>query len=218
MNHWLRIPALIALCVASMSCAPDLTPEPTATTLTPAFGLQGTDVSVSITGTNFVAGGTSVFVSGVDVVATNVNVDSATSLSATFTISASAEMGERLVTVHTAGGTTDPLTFTVGLPVPTLASVEPNTSAQGGVVGVTLTGTNFVADGTTVAVSGADVAVSNVNVTSSTTLTADFTTALAAAVGPRDVTVTTGGGTSGPQVFTIIVGPAITSSPRWPRT
>ena len=68
---------------------------------------------------------------------------------------------------------------------------------------VTLTGTNFVVGATTVAVGGGGVTVTNVVVGSSTSLTASFVLDLAAAAGPRTVTVTTAGGTSGAQTFTI---------------
>ena len=68
---------------------------------------------------------------------------------------------------------------------------------------VTLTGTNFVAGATTVAVAGGGMTVTNVVVGSSTSLTASFVLDLAAAFGARTVTVTTAGGTSGAQTFTI---------------
>ena len=68
---------------------------------------------------------------------------------------------------------------------------------------VTLTGTNFVVGATTVNVSGAGVTVTNVVVGSATSLTASFVIDPAAAVGARTVTVTTAGGTSGAQTFTI---------------
>ena len=80
---------------------------------------------------------------------------------------------------------------------PTLTSVSPNQGMPGTTVAVTLTGTNFVVGATTVNVSGAGVTVTNVVVGSATSLTASFVLDPAAAVGPRTVTVTTAGGTSG---------------------
>ena len=56
-------------------------------------------------------------------------------------------------------------------------------------------------------VSGGGVTVNNVVVGSSTSLTANFVLDLAAASGPRTVTVTTAGGTSGAQTFTITLPP-----------
>ena len=67
---------------------------------------------------------------------------------------------------------------------------------------VTLTGTNFVAGTTTVTVAGGGVTATNVIVGSGTSLTASFVLDLTAD-GPRTVTVTTAGGTSGGQTFTI---------------
>ncbi len=133
----------------------------------------------------------------------NVVVGSATSLTANFVLDPAAAEGPRTVTVTTAGGTSAPRVFTINLPPPTLTSVAPNQGFRGETVAVTLTGTNFVAGATTVAVGGGGVTVANVVVGSSTSLTASFVLDLAAADGPRPVTVTTAGGTSGPQTFTI---------------
>lgn len=98
----------------------------------------------------------------------------------------------------------DPGMRTLGLnpPAPTLTSIGPTSGVQGNTVSVTLTGTNFVS-GATVAVSGSNVTVSNVTVVSATSITADFVIASTAAAGARNVTVTTSGGTSGAQTFTI---------------
>ena len=112
-----------------------------------------------------------------------------------------AAAGARSVTVTTAGGTSGAQTFTINLPpppgTPTLTSVAPNQGIRGTTVAVTLTGTNFVVGATTVNVGGAGVTVTNVVVGSSTSLTANFVLDPAAVVGPRTVTVTTAGGTSG---------------------
>ena len=118
-----------------------------------------------------------------------------------------AAVGPRIVTVTTAGGTSAPQGFTISLPPPTLTSVSPNQGIRGTTVAVTLTGTNFVVGATTVAVAGGGVTVTNVIVGSSTSLTASFVLDLAAAAGPRSVTVTTAGGTSGAQTFTINLPP-----------
>ena len=107
------------------------------------------------------------------------------------------------MTVTTAGGTSGPQGFTITLAPPTLASVSPNQGIRGATVAVTLTGTNFVFGATTVAVAGGGVTVGNVVVGGGTSLTASFVLDLAAAAGPRTVTVTTAGGTSAGQTFTI---------------
>ena len=176
---------------------------PTLTSVAPNQGLQGATVAVTLTGTNFVAGATTVNVSGGGVTVTNVVVGSSTSLTANFVLDPAAVVGPRTVTVTTAGGTSGPQGFTVTLPPPTLTSVSPNQGIRGATVAVTLAGTNFVAGATTVAVAGGGVTVTNVAVGSSTSLTASFVLDLAAAAGPRTVTVTTAGGTSAAQTFTI---------------
>lgn len=183
------------------------TAAPTLTSVSPNQGSLGTTVPVTLTGTNFVIGATTVNVASGGVTASNVIVTSTTSLTADIAIAANATTGAHTVTVATAGGTTAPQTFTVSaappLPAPTLTSVSPNQNIRGATVAVTLTGTNFVIGATTVAVAGGDVTASNVVVGSSTSLTADFVLALSSLGGARTVTVTTAGGTSGPQIFTI---------------
>lgn len=187
-------------------------PVPTLTSLTPAVGVQGaTSVGVALAGTNFVAGATTVAISGAGVTASNVNVTSATSLTVDLTVTAGAALGSRSVTVTTAGGTSGAQTLTINPPAPTLASLSLTQGAQGGTQSITLTGTNFQSGATTVSVSGSNVTVSNVSVTSGTTLTADFAPAATATLGARTVTVTTAGGTSGPQTFTVVVPPTISA-------
>ena len=170
---------------------------PTLTSVSPNQGIRGTTVAVTLTGTNFVVGATTVTVAGGGVTVTNVVVGSSTSLTANFVLDPAAAVGPRTVTVTTAGGTSAPQGFTISLPPPTLTSVSPNQGIRGTTVAVTLTGTNFVVGATTVAVAGGGVTVTNVIVGSSTSLTASFVLDLAAAAGPRTVTVTTAGGTSG---------------------
>src|SRR5262249_31578862 len=66
--------------------------------------------------------------------------------------------------------------------------------------------------GAVVAVGGSGVTVSNVAVVSSTSITATFTIASNASLGADNVTVTTSGGTSGSQTFTVNPpGPTLTS-------
>ena len=134
-------------------------------------------MAVTLTGTNFVVGATTVNVGGSGVTVTNVVVGSSTSLTANFVLDPAAATGARTVTVTTAGGTSGAQIFTINLPAPgapTLTSVAPNQGIQGTTVAVTLTGTNFVVGATTVAVSGGGVTVTNVVVGSSTSLTANF--------------------------------------------
>ena len=162
-------------------------------------------MAVTLTGTNFVVGATTVNVSGAGVTVNNVVVGSSTSLTADLRArSGRSCRSVRTVTVTTAGGTSGGQTFTINPPpAPTLTSVSPNQGIRGATVAVTLTGTNFVVGATTVNVAGGDVTVNNVVVGSSTSLTANFVLDLASLGGARTVTVTTAGGTSGAQTFTI---------------
>jgi IPT/TIG domain len=85
---------------------------PTLTSVTPSSGPEQTVVNVTLAGTNFAAGAT-VSVSGAHVFVSNVRVFSATQIAATFSIGGAAAAGAHNVTVTTAGGTSNAVTFTV---------------------------------------------------------------------------------------------------------
>jgi hypothetical protein len=89
---------------------------PTLTAVSPRTGMAGTTISETLTGTNFVAGATTVSMSGAGVIVNGVSVTSSTSLTATVAIDPTAGLGARLVTVTTADGTTAAQTFTVTAP------------------------------------------------------------------------------------------------------
>ena len=91
---------------------------PTLISLSPNQGIQGTTAAVTLTGTNFVVGATTVTIGGSGVTATNVTVGSRTSLTASFVLDPTAATGARTVTVTTAAGTSGAQTFTVNLPAP----------------------------------------------------------------------------------------------------
>ena len=90
---------------------------------------------------------------------------------------------------------------------PILSSIAPNSGIQGTKVAVTLAGSNFQS-GATVAVSGTGVSATGITVVNSTQITATFVIAATASTGAHSVTVTTGGGTSAPQSFTVSTPPA----------
>src|SRR6202030_2423150 len=117
----------------------------------------------------------------------------------------------RNVTVTTSGGTSGVQTFTVNQAAPTLSAISPNSGVQGQGVAVTLAGTNFIA-GATIGVSGAGITVSNTTVAGATQITATFTIAGNAATGAQNITVTTSGGTSGAQAFTVNLAPPTLTS------
>jgi hypothetical protein len=156
--------------------------------------------------------GTSVVgISGSGVSASSVNVTSANTMTATFNITASAATGTRNVTVTTGAEVTTSAPFTVNVvSAPTLTAISPVRGYIGFTATHTLTGTNFVS-GMAVNVSGTLVTPSNINVTSSTQATVDLTVALNAALGYRNISVTTAGGTSGTVFWRVVGVPVINS-------
>jgi Quinohemoprotein amine dehydrogenase, alpha subunit domain III/IPT/TIG domain len=188
-------------------------PAPTLTAITPNSGVQGTTVSVTLTGTNFTAG-SNVVISGTGVTQFGATF-SPTSITTNFVIAANATLGARTVTVGTSGGTSAGVTFTVVAKptTPTLTSISPITGTRGNTVAVTLTGTNFSAAGLAVNLSrtfgtgATGVTVTNLTFVNSTTVTANFVidanAPLVFGVMLVNVSVTTAGGTTGNQIFTV---------------
>jgi sugar lactone lactonase YvrE len=189
------------------------TPAPTITGISPSSGVRGTAPTVTLTGTNFLTknGGTQVSVSGSGITVSNINVTSATSLTATFTIDATAATVKYNVTSSTSQGSSNAVAFTVNA-TPTITSITPPTGVRGSAVAVTISGSNFVttAGGTQVS-AGAGISVSKVNVTSATSLTATLTIDPAASLGNSNVSVSTAIGSSNTMPFTVTpLGPTFT--------
>jgi hypothetical protein len=177
---------------------------PVLSSIAPSGGTQGTNVSVTLAGSNFQPGVT-VSVAGAGVSATSAAWVSSTLITATFSITATAATGAHSVTVTTTAGTSAAQPFGVTAPVsakPTLNSLTPNSAARGATVNVTLNGTNFTT-GATVTVQGSAVTVSNVVVVSSATITATFHVSQSAARRSHNTSVTTQAGTSSVLAFTV---------------
>jgi len=84
---------------------------PTVTSITPNTGMPGNAVPVTLVGTNLLS---DVVINGQpNITVSNVVVVSATQVTATFNIAATAAPGHQNVTVTTEGGTTTPTTFTI---------------------------------------------------------------------------------------------------------
>jgi cytochrome c peroxidase len=192
-------------------------PLPTLASITPNNASRGVTVAVTLTGTNFLLGATTVAVNGTGVTVTNVGVVSPTLISARFTVAPDAPQGGRSVTVTTAGGTSGAATFAINVPGPSLNNLSPTSGPQGGSVVVTFSGNNFFLGDTTIAITGSGVTISNINVSSLTAMTATFAIASDATLGARNVTVMTSGGTSAPRTFTI-TGPPPTLTSVSPNT
>jgi sugar lactone lactonase YvrE len=186
---------------------------PTITSLTPGSASPGTTITATITGTNFVPGGTTVSVSGTGVKVTSLNVVSPQQMTATLVLDSTAATGLRSLTASTAGGTSNSVSFNVVSQPTTLVSISPASAAAGSTLTLNLTGTNFVAGSTSVVISGSGIALGPVNVASSTSLSVSVTTVFSAATGARNVSVTTPNGTSNTVPFTITAAPPPTCTP-----
>ena len=158
---------------------------PTVTAVSPPSGPLAGGTAFTITGTNFVAGSTSVTIGGTP--ATSVNVTSPTSLSAMTPAAGTA--GARDVAVTTPGGTATLANGFTYCATPTVTAISEAGGPTTGGTTLTLTGTSFVAGNTAVAFGG--TASTNVSVTSATSLTA---VTPAHAAGNVNVVVTTPGG------------------------
>ncbi|HZR29627.1 MAG TPA: RHS repeat-associated core domain-containing protein [Terriglobales bacterium] len=171
---------------------------PVITQVNPKSGLQGQqNLSIAITGvaTHF-AQGTSVATFGAGITVGSLTVNSATSATAIVNISPTTTVGPRDVTITTG---TEMATLTGGFTVnpgpAILTLVNPNSGAQGSQnLPVTITGqfTHFTS-GVTTASLGAGVTVTSLTVNSTTSAMAVLQIDPAAAVGPRNLVVTTGG-------------------------
>jgi hypothetical protein len=185
---------------------------PTLTSIVPNTGLRGTAVPVTLTGTNL-TGAFAVNITGTGVTVSNLVVVSATSVTATFTITNTAPATARNVTVSTPGGVTNAVTFTVTAPPPpTLTSITPTSGARGTSVTVTFNGTNLSGAFAVTGI-GALIPVTNLTVVSPTQVTATLNISRAAPLGIRNLGITTPGGTSNTEVFTVSGGTAAFTGP-----
>jgi Big-like domain-containing protein/ASPM-SPD-2-Hydin domain-containing protein len=166
--------------------------------VSPPTGTQGTTLNVNLTGvfTSFV-NGTSVANFGSGITVNSTTVSSSTAAVANITISQTASIGSRTVSV-TTGGQVASITggFSVLVGVPTLLTASPAFAQAGSTTNVVITGefTSF-AQGSSSVTFGSGVTVNSVTVSSTTQLTANISVASNATVGARDITVTTGGET-----------------------
>ncbi len=185
------------------------------TSVNPNSGAQGQSLpSVVISGSSFQSGATCSFGAGITVNSCTFN--SATQLTASITISPTATLGTRNVTVTNPDTQTGTLTnaFTVATagpaPPPSVNSVNPSSGAQGqNLPSVIISGNSFQSGPT--CSFGAAITVNSCTFNSATQLTANITISPTATLGTRNVTVTnpdnqTGTLTSG---FSVSAPPAI---------
>jgi hypothetical protein len=157
-------------------------PAPTVTTIAPTSGTANGGTAVTITGTGFLAGAT-VRLGGT--AATNVNVASSTSITATTSAHTAGAVSVVVTNTDAQTGTlNNGFTYTSSNPAPTVTSISPTTGVTAGGTSVTITGTGFLT-GATVSFGG--TAATNVNVVGSTSITA---TTPAHAAGAVNIVVT----------------------------
>jgi len=94
-------------------------------------------------------------------------------------------------------------------PAPAVAAIQPVSALAGSTVNVTFNGSNYLY-GTTLAVNGSGVTAGTVSVVSATQATATLVVAPDAALGPRDLVLTTARGSSQPLPFQVSVPVAVT--------
>jgi len=168
---------------------------------------------VTITGTGFLFP-PALAISGTGVTVDFVSWNSTTQLTAGITVTPTATLGARDVTVTNPGGAT--ATVTSGLtvtPAVTLTALTPSSLLQGATSQlVTIAGSGFLSP-PALSFSGTGVTVDFVSWNSATQLTASVTVAPTATPGARDVTVTNPGGTTATLTngFTVTpIVPAVT--------
>ena len=178
-------------------------PAPTIASVSPTSGVTSGGTAITIEGTHFIVGATTVKVGGV--AATGVVVASDTSLTA---VTPAGTLGLKAVAVTTSGGTaTAAGAFTYLAAAPTIASVSPTSGSALGATKITIVGTNLTGANSVTVGGKAATSVVVVNATTITAMTPSGT------VGAQDVAVTTSGGiATAPSAFTYVAAaPTITS-------
>ena len=102
---------------------------PTLTSISPNTGQRGAVVPVTLSGTNL-TGTSAITVSGTGINVSNITVVNSTTVTATFTISGTATVSTRTVSVTTPGGTSNTVNFTVNAGTLTFTSATNGTLAS----------------------------------------------------------------------------------------
>ena len=168
-------------------------PQPLLTGISPVSGHVGETVDLVLTGSNLgAATGLSL---GLNINVNELVVESPTRLTAQVAIAESAAFGLREASVITPSGTavlSD--AFEVLAWPPQLAGVSPAFGSQGQSLSISISGTNL--GSVSVVDFGQGVSVSSFSSVDETTVVAEITVAGDAGPGPRDVSVSTAGGTA----------------------
>jgi phosphoribosylcarboxyaminoimidazole (NCAIR) mutase len=164
---------------------------PLITSMGPDDGRQGETLNITITGSSFTGASEVQFGAGISV--NSFAVLSANQIAVNITITADAAAGTRDVSITTPGGIyTLPGGFTVKQALPVITSVSPDSGNQGATLDVIVNGSNL--SGATSVSFGDGIEVTGFTDISTTQLRVNLTVSSDAAVGARDVSVTTPGG------------------------
>ena len=194
----------------------ELPVSPTIIGISPPTGAIGDSLIVIVAGASTHFTNSSVLNLGSGITVLNVTALSSTSLRATIKISGTATVGFRNVTITTGGETAYedvPGPFFVGSAPPAfafIATISPSSAMQGDSLTLQITGsnTNFVDTLSSVSFSGSGIAVIAVNVISSTLLDVVIKIDQFAALGYRDVFVSTGEENAAAlTAFNVVVSP-----------
>src|SRR5437867_127970 len=150
---------------------------PTITSVSPTSGLQGTNPSVTISGTNLIGATLSTSWSGLTFTQVNWN-GAGTSVTATFNIAGTAALGTPTIQLTASGGNTTTQAFSI-TPPPSITSLSPTSAPVGD--SVTITGQGFGASQGT--------SVVTINGTAATTISTWSATSIQATV-PSAATTT----------------------------
>jgi len=188
--------------------------SPTVTSISPTLGAAGSTLTVTLTGSGFVPGATSVSLTDTQTSVasvSNVNVTSSTSLTGSLTIPASTSPDDYYVSVSTPNGTSSRFGPRFGVFQPLAPPGIQNVLPERGIAGTTFTGTiigaNLLNNVTSVIVGGGGVTVTILDGRTSWTLPVQFTIANDAAIGVRSVSIIApaGSATNG-RGFTVVGG------------
>jgi hypothetical protein len=182
--------------------------RPSIRSVTPSRGRRGGAADVTIVGEGFLTPTIS-FGAGISATPPRVTTEYRPNwIATTISISSTAALGPRNVTVTTSYGTaTSSFIVEAASTIPVVSSVLPSTGVKGRTLDVVIRGSSF--SGATSVSFGADITVTAFRVASSTEIRATLSISPSAAVGPRDVSVTTSRGTGVGRSLFMIQSPLI---------
>jgi len=181
---------------------------PTLNAISPARGIRSTVVPVKLTG-SLLNGATAITVTGGGITVGAVTQVSANEVDSTFTISATAAVGARNVSITTPGGVSNFVTFEVL--APTLSSVSPNVSLRGVTnLPLTFTGIGLTGASAFTVSPATGITISAPTVVNDTTVTANISIGNTAAAGVHTISITTPDGATNTVPFTVLA-PSLTA-------